>query len=60
MDTVSKKVVYSYKGYEIGTDDDGNIFVSKDIEDKRYSHIEVSSYQDAYDYIDSVTANFDD
>lgn len=49
--------VDSYKGYEIGYDNDGTLFVSKNITDRRYSRIEVVSTQEAIEYIDQLVDN---
>jgi len=54
------EVLYSYSGYEVGKDDSNNIFISKDFSDDSYSTIEVASFQEAHEYIDTITVNSDD
>ena len=52
--------VTTYNGFEIGTDSDGQVYVSKCVSDRRYKIRECESIDEAYDYIDVLTANSDD
>ena len=52
--------ITAYNGYEIGSDKNGSIFVSKCVSDMRYKIREVESMDEAYEYIDALTANSDD